>query len=638
LFRLHQYPEWINTVAVTKDGSVLAVLRGKGKVALWDLTTKRAITELPEADYRALALSATGSLLAVSRGHEHGDPAVELWDVKARALRTTLPCPAPVRSLAFSPDGTLLATFDNLGNIAVVEWASNHTLTTLLVGLPRHGLAGVVAFSPDGSRLAIGKDYGRISLLNWRMGTTVTMTNLTQITDGVTALAFSPTGEMLAAGFAYSSGTIRIWDAHSGTPRGQLTNHTDWIYELAFTPDGQRLVSASADRTIRVWNVADQAHLHCLRGSQDRVTALTLLPDGQTLVSGSNDGAISYWNVNTNRRAAGYTNLTISFGADALSGLEAQGLARGAVNPIGVRRWGFAFTPDGRSFITPDRFGCPGVWDAKSVQRQESLAALGSNNWGLALSPDGRWLAVGNASGKVHIWDWQLRRSVASLGVPFEWWGLLRFSHSGRFLFTKVGSVDHTVNLRIWRTDDWQEVPLAGIQVAGIQSAGFSPDDRSLAVGYVNGSVTLWSFPSGQNEITFGKHRAAVVEVVFSSDGRLLASASSDGCAKLWDVSTGQELATLRGHSGFVYGATFTLDSRRLATGGITAKEAVKLWDTAAQRQLLTLPAEGQFFGNLAFSPDGTVLVAMSFNGVPHLWRAPSWAEIEVAEKGRVSP
>jgi len=79
-------------------------------------------------------------------------------------------------------------------------------------------------------------------------------------------------------------------------------------------------------------------------------------------------------------------------------------------------------------------------------------------------------------------------------------------------------------------------------------------------------------------------------------------------------------------------------DSRRLATGGGSPKNAVKLWDLAAHRELLSLQGEGQAFIHLTFSPDGNTLAAVSFDGIAHLWRAPSWAEIEAAEKGQAAP
>jgi WD40 repeat protein len=58
----------------------------------------------------------------------------------------------------------------------------------------------------------------------------------------------------------------------------------------------------------------------------------------------------------------------------------------------------------------------------------------------------------------------------------------------------------------------------------------------------------------------------------------------------------------------------------------------------ATHRELLALQAQGQFFMGLSFSPDGNTLIAVSLDGVVSLWRAPSWAEIEAAEKGAVTP
>jgi WD40 repeat protein len=57
----------------------------------------------------------------------------------------------------------------------------------------------------------------------------------------------------------------------------------------------------------------------------------------------------------------------------------------------------------------------------------------------------------------------------------------------------------------------------------------------------------------------------------------------------------------------------------------------VALWDLST-RQLL-LCAQGKYFISLAFSPDGNTLAATSLSGSAHLWRAPSWEEIEAAEK-----
>ena len=148
--------------------------------------------------------------------------------------------------------------------------------------------------------------------------------------------------------------------------------------------------------------------------------------------------------------------------------------------------------------------------------------------------------------------------------------------------------------------------------------------------------MKLFRFPSKEPEITFTNHDAIVTGVYFSPDGRWLLSTSLDGSARRWDVAArrGQE-PSLRGHLGGVWGGAVAPDGRRIATGSAFARDAVKLWDVATHRELLSLQTAGLYYFHLTFSPDGNTLAATSLNGIADLWHAPSWEEIEAAEKGQ---
>jgi eukaryotic-like serine/threonine-protein kinase len=632
LSTLHQYPRGIDALAVSRDEELLALACGD-QVALWDLTAKRPLTAWSIATTEALAFSPAGNLLAVGTWNATGKPGIDLWDASTGKVTKTLTHEAEVRSVAFSPDGKLLATFDNRGNIKVADWASDQTLTNFTVPPPRRRPTGVVVFSPDGNRLAIGEDYGHVQLLDLRTGTVVPFQ--TQSSEGVTALVFSSNGQLLAAGLGSA---VRLWDANSGESRGQLSNHTEWVRGLAFTPEGRQLASASGDGTIRIWSVAERTELRCLRSSREGLTALAMLSDGRTLATGGDGGSVCLWDTAASSRAPAHTNWAVAFGFDSFTELEAPHFALKTLDPRAARRLAFAFTPDSRGFITTDRYGSLALWDARSVRVTENLPALGSNYWDVALSPDGRWLAAGNTSETLSIWDWTARRAVTHFTVPYELVGKLRFSRSGNFLFAVAVNNEWRVSIRIWQTGNWKEVALTGNQFTDLQSVDLSPDDRLLAAGYADGAVRLFRFPSGQHETTFTNHQAPVIGVLFSRDGRGLVSTSWDGSARLWDVFARRELATLRGHFVSVYNLALSPDGRRLATGGASPRDAVKLWDLAAHRELLSLQGEGQFFMHLTFSPDGNTLVAVSLDGIAHLWRAPSWQEIEAAEKRQVAP
>jgi WD40 repeat protein len=637
LFTLHRYPGAINALAVSKEWKVLAVATYH-EVALWDLTARRPLKGLPIGATRALTFSPTdGHLLAVGTWDDAGQPVADVWDANAGKRIRSLKHEWDVQSLAFSPNGKLLASFDRTGRVRIADWASGQNVTNFAVPPIRDTYAGVVVFSPDGRQLAIGEDYGRLRLLDLRTGAFVKLE--TRTAESINALAFSPTSELLAAGFGYSEGTIGLWDTRSGELWGQLTNHTDDIMALAFTADGRQLLSASVDGTIRFWSAADRTELGVLRSSGEGLRALALLPDGQTLVSGGFKGSVCYWSAIPKSQNPGHTNLAVSSGFEYSNGLERPAFEFETLDPRVVRRFGLAFTPESRSFITmEERTGALARWDARSFRRSEALPMLGSNHWAVALSSDGHWLATGDFPSRVTLWDWTTRQAVSNFTVPCEWWGTLRFTHSGHYLIAFMLRNDYTASVRVWRTGDWAETPLTGGQIQGHLGVDVSPDDRLLAAGYVNGAVKLFRFPSLEIETTLGSHKEFVASVLFSRDGRWLVSTSTDGSARLWDVATRRPLASLEGHFNEVYGSAFSQDGRRLATGGSSARDAVKLWDLIAHRELLSLPAEGKYFFDLAFSPDGNTLAATSLGGIAHLWRAPSWAEIEAAEKRSMAP
>lgn len=633
LLALHRYPQGINALAVAKGAEILAVATYDG-VALWDLKTRQPWAPLPVGGANALSFSPTDHLLAVGRWNGRGEPVVELWDLNAGKPTKVRSYPTGNYSLAFSPDGKLLASFDSAGSVRITDWASGQHLHEFEVAPLRETWAGVVQFSPDGRQLAIGEDFGLLRIFD--LQTRTFMTNETKGAESVNSLAFSAASGLLAAGLGYGEGTIGLWDTRSGALLGELTNHTDFVTALVFSADGRELLSASNDGTIRVWSVADRVERHCLQSPGEGLRALVMLPDGRTLVSGGVEGSVCFWDTVATNQATSHTSLALWEGLESLRGLERRAFESATLDPRVVQRLGLTFTPDSRNFITMDeRTGVLTRWDARAWRRVESLPALGSNHWGVALSPDGHWLATGDLlPPRVTLRDWSTLQVVTNSPVPIEVFGILRFSPSGHYLLALTLCNSWRPSVRLWRVADWAEVTLSGQQFQGVWGMlDLSPDDRFLAVGFANGAVKLFHFPSFELAKELGYHKAAVNGVLFSRDGRMLASTSADGSARLWGMAANQPVALLRGHASWVWGFGFSPDGLRLATGGTSSRDAVKLWDLSAERELLSLPAKGAYFFGVGFSPDGNTLVAMCASGLAHLWRAPSWADIEAAEK-----
>jgi hypothetical protein len=61
----------------------------------------------------------------------------------------------------------------------------------------------------------------------------------------------------------------------------------------------------------------------------------------------------------------------------------------------------------------------------------------------------------------------------------------------------------------------------------------------------------------------------------------------------------------------------------------------VKLWDAATLQEIFTFPRLPSTPRRMVFSADGNALAVATLGGQIHLWRAPTWAEIETAEKAQ---
>jgi WD40 repeat protein len=159
-------------------------------------------------------------------------------------------------------------------------------------------------------------------------------------------------------------------------------------------------------------------------------------------------------------------------------------------------------------------------------------------------------------------------------------------------------------------------------------SIAASLDEKYYAAIAYENSVWFKSLANGEvteTNLNFLESDAAAL----SSDGRLLAVGSNLGYARVWDTTTWQQVADLRGFNA-IHSLAFTADGKRLAVAS-GRQETVKLWDTTWQ-SVLTLQGQVSTFIDTQFSPDGNAIGSLNRTGTLHIWRAPSWAEIDAAE------
>jgi len=593
---LCRYPGSPFSVAYSPNGNVLAVAGIMEEfVEIWDVPAHKRITTLQPKEGHLVAFSPRGGLLATDAGNQ-----VRLWRTGPWNLVGQLAVPGRVSVLKFSPDGTRLASLSHPDEVTVWEvdqWA----VIRRIHGARRAGwFEGRLDFSPDSKALVIGDADGQLRVVDLTSGNTDV--NIPEAhSEGITCVAWSPNGSIIASGSGYSGGPIRLWDAASGQPLGSLEGHNSWICKLIFSTDGLRLYSASADQTIRIWDVGQRGCLATLRSNTDEVYGLALSPDGTTLASASKDGIVAFWS--------------------ALPGPQEE-----SPRLIPLGRFWPAFAPDSRVLAAP-RAGTISLFDLATLREIEQLPAMGTDGvTAVAYSPDGTLLVSGSRSGKIRVWSCAERRLLRELDGHKESILMFRFRADSTRLF----SVDAKGNVILWDTLTWQPARTFVGELAGVGDV--SPDGR-LAAMDAAGAMRWQNAETGELlATTTGGHRRSARGVVFSGDGSRVASVATDGTVALWDPSSFQLIAAFKGHVNAAQAAAFSPDGRRLATGG-GSRDAVKLWDLSTYRELVTLPGQGSVFSFVDFSPDGRWLAAANSEGKLHLWRAPSWAEIEAEEK-----
>ncbi|MCI0746488.1 MAG: protein kinase [Verrucomicrobia subdivision 3 bacterium] len=620
LFTLCRRSNPIASLAVSHDGKWLAVGEEEGgQVSVWDLDAKREVAKLQIGQNTALvAFSPREPLLACVNGRGVSGYFASglqstgyLWSATSRQFVGNFSLSGRCRRpILFSADGKSLVTSLNTtarpkSGTPICFWripdGIEQTNYFIEHGQGNRGPVWPVAVAGEMTVFACGVPGGELHVVDWASATNRWRT---QTEDEVVTIAFSADGKTLASSSGLGHSFIRLWDVASGREIQRLEGHNGWVSALVFWPDGKTLASASGDQTIRLWNLTDLTNVpppRLLAGHGAEVWCLVLLPDARTLISGSKDGSVCIWNT-----------------ADLRSQRPRVTL------PTRVDRT--VFSEDSKSVLTLDKQGNVARWLGTGFQQREPIMQTDSNFSASGFSRDGRLLATVSGSGSIHVWDLQHKVLMREF-EPGKEFLPVKFMAEGKALI--IANVRSDL-LEEWDLTTAQKITSWRAGTTG-SAIAFSRDGRWCLGFRDSGEALLRDMTTGR-ERTVNLAAKRVTSAAYSPDGRMLAAASWLGWVKLWDAVSLRELATLPGFRQGVYGVRFSPDSKRLVTGS-DATEAIKIWDVAGRQELLTLEAEGSMFVPW-FSPDGNVLAATpSESGVLHFWFAPSWPEIEAAEK-----
>jgi WD40 repeat protein len=528
------------------DSSRLASASESGEVVVWDLKGNNdKVTSLEDSETDIVAMAFSPNNRALALGGK--DNVIRIWNLKSDAGMFELKIHnCPIISLAFSPNGKVLASSD--GN-SIKLWDTEAEKEILSLQEQKNW-NGALAFSEDSKLLASG---GADTIAVWEIASRKNLF----LQKGLNAdvLSFTTAGNLQA--FVSTLYTIKVWDVFNKELKLTLSGASNSIDDLSVSKDGNVVASRSVDGVLKVWN---RRGVTINRKSIQELSAggrlITLTSDGGLLAGVDESGMIKIWN-----------------SMDGSQKLEISPDERASFESI-------AFTQDAKILIVGCSDGWIRLWDISTNKQVAAIKAHENSVNKLELSTDGRLLASSEIAGEkaVKVWDTSTWLEKCKF-IPDGSISTLKFSSDGRLLAGSIGK-----KIKLWGVLSNREIVTLKGHEKYVINLSFTPDNKTLVSlssgepeGYypseegiqywkarVKALLIGWDITNDREKWRTEWKADYINQSAISPDGGTMAYGDG-GNVKMLDVLSGQEKITFRSKEDSISSISFSKDGRVLA-------------------------------------------------------------------------
>jgi len=665
-----RHADRVNALSYSSDGHTVASASRDGTAKVWDLSNGREIStyrgHLEQTDdptkggsnvlgVTDIAFHPKDKVVASSCGNQ-----IHLWDPATgkhiKILLNLGKTDKPIKAIAYSPDGKLIAVGGDDGILRVIESDSGKAIYT---SPSRNARIEKVAFSPNGKLVALGDSNMQVAVY----APEAKGNQLAMSVQGVDL------GEVMGVAFSSDSSSVftcgRDGKARltaGPTPDGgnapntatrlkEFTGHSGSVTGLTVTTDGQFLITCGDDKTVRVWEVKTGKQLRSFQGHMTKITAVGVRGDGRQVASASEDGAVRVWDLNTTDEHRAMTDSKDSLWSVAVSPDGKRLAAAGADKKIRVYSLPtaklevtldataamtvLAFLPDSNRLAAGGGDKMVKIWDVNDKKVVQDLPASGLAILALDVSDDGKLVVSGSADSTVRgydpnsgkeLWKWPSRKAACGVSIR----------KGGKQV--AVGIADGTLAVLDISSEIPKELGSQVAHVAGVSCVAYSPDgnrlasvggDGALRVWTVNENGTLTQLVKFEGQPTTGTSGYSPLSTVaFSPDNRYVAAGGADGVVRVWDVQTKSEVRGLRGNTDWVTSVAFTPDGRYLASGAAEKDNTLRLFELPSLDSTTAAGGHLRAVNAVAVSPNGKHVATAGTDETIKVWEIATGKEV----------